>query len=601
MVHLNPARGTTRPKRQATRLLLPALLLAVASASAAQEVTIAAFDGASPIVYTGDDGTAAGIMPEVLQRILSEEGHTVRFITGIAFADAYERVAAGEIDLLPGAVYTEERARELDYNAEPIVVAWGQLGVLPGQDFDGLLELRGRRIGLMRDGQNAGNFVDLMERFDIDFVPVVFEDFTEITEALVAGDIAAGVYFNSWFRTAERVVPSSIVFSPTRGYVATAKGTNGDLLEAIDRRVRTLKADEGSYYYEILTRWLAHDARPGVPRWIWMTIAAVTGALIIAASFAMILRREVVRATRELLESRERYRTIADHAHGWEFWADAHGGFLYVSPNTEEVTGYAPEQFLADPGLVERIIVEEDRAVWRSHVDLIHTPDGRPRDECSFRIRTADGGIRWMEHRCVAVRASSGAYLGRRGSNIDVTDRIRNELALQKSLHEKGVLLQEVHHRVKNNLQMVSSLISLQRHTINDEATDRQLESIAGRIETMGALHTTIYREDSFEAVDMSEYLSAIISRVRETTGRVDEIECSVRIARVRLELSQALPVGLIVYEGLTNAHKHAFAPGRTGTIHVTLEGAGVDSVRLTIRDEAIGRPPESASNSWSC
>jgi two-component sensor histidine kinase len=184
------------------------------------------------------------------------------------------------------------------------------------------------------------------------------------------------------------------------------------------------------------------------------------------------------------------------------------------------------------------------------------------------------------------VRTSTGNYLGRRGSNIDVTERMRNELALQRNLHEKEVLLQEVHHRVKNNLQMVSSLISLQRHTTTDPSIDRQLETIAGRIDTMGALHTTIYREDSFESVDMNEYLSTIISRVREMSGRTNEIECTVRVSRIELVPSRALPVGLIVHEGLTNAHKHAFSDGRTGTIDISLERTAPESVRLVIRDD---------------
>ena len=417
------------------------LILATYTPLAAEEVTVAIFDGAAPISFTNESGEADGIMPAILNRILEDLGHDATFVTDISFQQAYERVVSGEIDILPAAVYSEERARVLDYNEESFVVSWGQLGVLPNTDLEGLLSLRDKRIGLMRDGQNAANFVDLMSRFDIPFQPVYYATFPEIAQAVESGTVTAGVFFSTWFRSAKGIVPSSIVFTPTQGFIATARGTNGELFEAINRRLVELKHDDGSYYYEMLNYWLSQDTPVRIPRWVWIAIGVTAAGLFLALTFVVLLRKEVMRATKELEMSRQRYKTIADYAHGWEFWDDASGNQIYVSPNTVEITGYEAKQFLIDPGLEERIIVEDDHPIWHAHIAEVQgASTDVDRSNCTFRIRTADGDIRWIEHRCVRVESATGAYLGRRGSNIDITERVVQEQALERSLLEKEVM-----------------------------------------------------------------------------------------------------------------------------------------------------------------
>lgn len=585
-----------RPWRQLRTSLLGCLLLVTGGFALAEEVTIAAFDGAAPIVFVDHEGNASGIMPELLGQILADMGYKATFVTGLSFQEAYRGVTTGTIDLLPGAARTEDRLRLLDFNNEPLVVAWGQLGVLPGQDIDGLLELRNRRIGLMRSGQNAANFIDLMKRFDIPFVPVYFDDFGEITKAIENKDVVAGVFFNAWFRTARSIVPSSIVFSPTQGFVATAKGTNYALLHAIDERLLLLKQDPGSYYYDILDRWLSRTENHHLPRWVWITGGAILGALLLALFFLLLLRRQVRVATAEVELSRQRYRTIADYAHGWEFWADPEGAFIYVSPNTEEITGYPALRFYEDQGLLKRIIHPDDLPLWQRHLEAIHAPGGEERASCLFRIKTRDGETRWMEHRCNSVTSADGGYLGRRGSNIDITERVLQQQALEKSLLEKEVMLQEIHHRVKNNLQMVASLIALQKHSISDTTVLKQLESISGRINTMGNLHSTIYREESFGRVEMKEYVASIVSQIRATLDPAAVIEVHLSIAEIELELSTALPCGLIINEAVTNAFKYAFpeesdGDRASGEIVVSLEPVDQTLWRLLVTDNGRGLP----------
>ncbi len=563
-----------------------------------EEITVAAFDGAAPIVFRNESGEAAGVMPELLDQLLHDLGHEARFVTGLSFNEAFEAVAAGEIDLLPGAVHSKERALRLDFNKEPIVVAWGQLGVLPKNDFDGLLELRNQRIGLMREGQNAANFSALMKQFDIPFVPVYYESFAEITEAIEKEEVAAGVFFNAWFRGGRAIVPSSIVFSPTQGMVATAKGSNSELLHSIDKRLVQLKEEQGSYYYQIIDRWFSRNEGRALPRWAWVTGASILGALLLAVLFLFSLRRQVARATAAVEESRERYRMVADYAHGWEFWTDPGGDLVYISPNTKEITGYSAAQFRDDTSLLERIILPEDTAIWKDHMREIHKPEARSRSSCTFRIRTKSGEVRWIEHRCTSITSSKGVYLGRRGSNIDITDQLLQQQTLEQNLREKELMLQEIHHRVKNNLQVVSSLISLQKHAIQDQEILDHLDSIAGRISTMGTLHSTIYREDSFGRVNMKEYIESIIAQLDTTAFLSAGIALSLSVAPIELELSEALPCGLIINEATTNAFKYAFPEVRRGEIWIELSFVTAEMLRLSIADNGVGLPPDNEDSS---
>ena len=156
-----------------------------------------------------------------------------------------------------------------------------------------------------------------------------------------------------------------------------------------------------------------------------------------AASFALIAaflifltwlsgRRQV-----ELAQQEEKFRTVAAYAYDWESWESPKGEYLYISPSCERVSSYRREEFLANSGLMEHIVLPEDVESWRTHHRLALEDSGT--HEALFRIRCRDGSVRWIEHLCNPVYDSQGSYLGRRGSNRDITNRKLAEEALRKS------------------------------------------------------------------------------------------------------------------------------------------------------------------------
>jgi PAS domain S-box-containing protein len=139
------------------------------------------------------------------------------------------------------------------------------------------------------------------------------------------------------------------------------------------------------------------------------------------------------RANAALRDSEQRFRTVADFCYDWEYWLAPDEQLLYVSPSCERITGYRPEEFLADAGLLERIVHAEDRPAFAEHLRSNLAAEPRGMD---VRIVTRIGKERWISHQCQPVYGSQGEYLGRRASNRDITDRKEMELQVQKAAAE---------------------------------------------------------------------------------------------------------------------------------------------------------------------
>ena len=168
------------------------------------------------------------------------------------------------------------------------------------------------------------------------------------------------------------------------------------------------------------------------------------------------------------------------------------------------------------------------------------------------------------------------------------------EEALRTSLREKTVLLKEVHHRVKNNLQIVSSLLGLQARRMASPEAARVLVETSQRVRTMASMHEALYRSESLSRLDMTAYLGSLCEQLIRSIGPevATRISLDLRLQPVPLGLDQAVPCGLIVNELLTNALKHAFPEGRSGRVVVEFGPAGDNRAALVVADDGAGCPP---------
>ncbi len=174
----------------------------------------------------------------------------------------------------------------------------------------------------------------------------------------------------------------------------------------------------------------------------------------------------------------------------------------------------------------------------------------------------------------------------------DITDRIESEQFILNSLREKEVLLKEIHHRVKNNMQIVSSLLSLQLDSLQDEKSRSLFMEAQGRISSMALVHEKLYQSNDLARINFTEYLQELTDNLTGALGaRTRGIALRLEIAQVQLGIDTAIPCGLIINELASNAYKHGFPQGGPGEVTLTFERLEDNRLRLVVADNGRGIP----------
>jgi two-component sensor histidine kinase len=169
------------------------------------------------------------------------------------------------------------------------------------------------------------------------------------------------------------------------------------------------------------------------------------------------------------------------------------------------------------------------------------------------------------------------------------------EKQIRESLEEKEVMLKEIHHRVKNNLAVISALLTLQSDYVKDDESKELFMESVGRIKTMALIHEKLYQSEMFAWVEMGDYLRQLVKTIQETyEAESDRIAVHIECDNAVLDITKAIPCGLIVNELLTNAYKHAFRDRESGNIHLKLKkDKDSGECQLQVLDDGVGLPEE--------
>jgi PAS domain S-box-containing protein len=175
---------------------------------------------------------------------------------------------------------------------------------------------------------------------------------------------------------------------------------------------------------------------------------------------------------------------------------------------------------------------------------------------------------------------------------MDITEQKQAEEQVSKELAEKHLLLQEIHHRVKNNLSVVFSLLSMQAEQFDDPRTREAFRVSQNRIMAMATVHELIYSSDNLTRINLQEYLETVVTSLKQSymQGAV-EIEMKFESEHIEIDLEQATPLGLVVTELVTNAFKHGFPNSRPGRIEILTALSDDKTVLLEISDDGVGLP----------
>jgi len=291
-------------------------------------------------------------------------------------------------------------------------------------------------------------------------------------------------------------------------------------------------------------------------------------------------------------EAEEHFRLVVEAAPSALLMVDEHGVMTLVNSQTEQLFGYSRAELLGQP--VEMLVPERFWALHPRHREgFFQTPTtramGAGRDLFGL---CKDGREVPIEIGLNPLRTEAGPLV--LASIIDITERAQAAQRLMNSLQEKEVLLREIHHRVKNNLSVINSLLYLQSSTTQDEQTLRMLQNCRDRVYSMALVHERLYRSEDLASVDFAEYTEELTNQLfRNHVLSADTIQLKLEVEKIPLDIDRAIPCGLILNELISNALKHAFPNGRSGEIRVSLQRTKNGGLILSVADNGVGLPDE--------
>ncbi len=288
-------------------------------------------------------------------------------------------------------------------------------------------------------------------------------------------------------------------------------------------------------------------------------------------------------------ESADQYRLMVEKANEAILVAQD-GVFVFSNPKSEAFFGYSKRELGSRP--LAEFIHEADRKMVEERHDRRLAGDTSIPDVYILRIISKSGGIRWVNLKVALFswenRPAILCFMA------DITERKRAEEALRNALAEKEVLLREIHHRVKNNMQTIVGLLRMHARRIDNAQLTEIFNDCQNRIGAMSLIHEALYQSDDLAKIDFESYLKKLCRNLGQAhdAGRKG-ITLTANAANVSLNMDQGIAVGMIIAELTSNAFKHAFPHNEGGTVSVHLDRPGGETVRLVVSDTGKGLPDD--------
>jgi PAS domain S-box-containing protein len=305
-------------------------------------------------------------------------------------------------------------------------------------------------------------------------------------------------------------------------------------------------------------------------------------------------------AEQALRESEERFRMAAEAAGFGAYVFDVESKTTSWSPQLKAIHGL-PADPAIDFNRVMELIHPDDRQRFMDHIANALALCEGAEYEGEFRIVRSDGQVRWVYDRGKMLfegEAEARRAVRSMGMVMDITERKRAEDRIRASLREKEVLLKEIHHRVKNNLQIISSLLDLQTEYIKDKRALRVFNETQGRVRSMALIHEVLYQSEDLSKIDFVEYIRNLGAYLLQSYGiKSNKVKLNIDVENTSMGIDNAIQCGLIINELVSNSLKHAFPGRKKGEIRISLHlndngrDASGRPYTLTVGDNGVGLP----------
>lgn len=348
--------------------------------------------------------------------------------------------------------------------------------------------------------------------------------------------------------------------------------------------VRKIIRDRGDWSGEIVAR-----RKDGSEFYSRISASMVTDnnnvPLCIMASFLDISKQKL--AEKALHDSRQRFKELVELLPQFVFEIDMNGNFTFTNNYGLETFGYSREELRGKTRAMHVVVPEDRERVIEDSRKVIAGEDIGGKE---YTLQRKDGAaLPVLLHISPIIKDEK--TMGLRGIAIDITELKDAENRLKSSIREKVILLTEVHHRVKNNMQVISSLLSLQASRIEDPIMKEKILESQKRIHSMALIHEMLYHSENFSSINFHSYIENLSKNLFQLY-RINPayIQLNMNIDNsINIGIDNAVPCGLMINEILTNSLKHAFPEGSSGTIDIIIRKTVGNTISLSIADNGAG------------
>ncbi|HBX67169.1 MAG: hypothetical protein CL670_10995 [Balneola sp.] len=298
----------------------------------------------------------------------------------------------------------------------------------------------------------------------------------------------------------------------------------------------------------------------------------------------------------QLKESLKRYHYVTKATRDAIYDWDAENDTIHWGDGLNILFGYNPKEMYDSANNWITKIHPEDIDQVQEELKFTLKDESMNHWTYEYRLKKAEGDYAHVREIGYIIRNDDGKAIRMIGTIQDVTEEVITKKEIQASLSEKETLLSEIHHRVKNNLAVVSGMMQLQAYDTEDAELQAKLFDSVVRIKTMATVHELLYQSQSFSKLEFSDTLQKLVENISETLRTKAIVDVSIDCESINLNINQAIPASLIVNEVMTNIYKHAFRNLEKGTITFTLKERD-NKITIAIEDDGQGFPEDFDTN----